>query len=166
MNSIVVANRMENYLDRSNSQLPVILSMTGSLTNIMSLTMGKDTQIMNYFERHLASIHNRYIQWEIYKNAELISERELEILKQIDRVTPSILQQLFEIQGEDIITVLFRILRDLKRDEPVELALAILIQLFGRSSNNIQKLKMAYSEYTTILFRFVPFRVESYIILY
>jgi hypothetical protein len=142
-------------MELGHNQLPVILSVTGSLAGLASPNLGRDNQIMNYFQRRQVSIRNKPIQWEIYRNAELIDEKELAILNQLDRRINPAVQQFFDTHTEEIITVLFRILKDLKNEESIEIAFAILIDHLDDTCKSMHQLKTHPSQYIPILFRFV-----------
>ena len=110
---------------------------------------------MNYFQRHQVSIRNKPIQWEIYRNAELIDEKELEILNQLNRRINPTVQQFFDTHTEEVITVLFRILKDLRNRESIEVAFAILIEHLDDVCKSMHQLKTSSNQYIPILFRFV-----------
>ena len=140
-------------MERGNSQLPLILSVTGSLAGLNSSNLGRDNQIMNYFQKHLTSIRNRSIQWEVYRNAELINEKELDVLKKINSRVTSSFESLLETHGEEIMVVLFRILKDLRNEEAIEVTFALLIEHLDDTCRILRKLNSSSQEYVPILFR-------------
>jgi hypothetical protein len=143
----------KNSVERSSSQLPIILSVTGTLPDAITLpATSKDQQIFGYFERQQVSIFGKSIQWEAYKNAELITDEELNVLRELNRRIPSNLQS-FTSEDTKVLSILFRILKDLKNEAPMEFSLAILVEMIRHSSQYKIEWRNAYNDYASILFK-------------